>query len=114
MLLRIFLVLLMAAPAISLRAEPDAGEGGKPQLIRHVTPVYPPEAKQAGIEGRVELEAIIAKDGRIRAVNALDGEPVLTAAATAAVKQWQYRPVVLNGKPVEVVTRITVNFELPK
>jgi TonB family protein len=114
MLLRICLVLLLVAPAISLAGGPDGSGDGKPQITKHVRPVYPPEAKQAGIQGKVELEAVVSRDGTVRSVNVLNGEPVLADAATAAVKQWEYQPVLHDGEPVEVITRITVNFVLAK
>lgn len=75
---------------------------------------YPEEARQAGIQGTVLLEAIIGKDGTVvnyRVVNTL-AHPFLLKAAAEAVKQWRYEPTLLNGEPVEVVTTVTVNFRL--
>jgi TonB family protein len=69
-------------------------------------PVYPAEAN--GVEGEVRLEAVIGKDGRIRSVDVRSGHPVLANAALAAVRQWVYRPLMVNGIPVEVVTDIDV------
>ncbi len=81
-------------------------------LIRKVMPEYPAIAKQEHVEGAVQLEAVIGKDGSVKNVKALGGNPLLVRAATDAVKQWKYKPYVLNGQPVEVDTNITVNFKL--
>ena len=81
-------------------------------LIHKVTPVYPPLARQARIQGTVRFTAIIGKDGTIQNLQLVTGHPLLVAAAQEAVKQWQYKPTLLNGEPVEVVTQIDVNFTL--
>ena len=81
-------------------------------LISHPTPVYPPLAKQARIQGTVKLQAIIAKDGSIAQLEVISGHPLLVASALDAVRQWRYRPTLLNGEPVEVVTTIDVVFTL--
>jgi protein TonB len=81
-------------------------------LIRKVTPQYPPLAKQARVQGTVRFQAIIGKDGTIQNLQVISGHPLLVPAATDAVKQWLYRPTLLNGEPVEVVTQIDVNFTL--
>jgi protein TonB len=81
-------------------------------LIRKVTPQYPPLAKQARVQGTVRFQAIIGKDGTIQNLQLISGHPLLVPSATDAVKQWLYRPTLLNGEPVEVVTQIDVNFTL--
>ncbi len=81
-------------------------------LIYAPSPIYPPLAKTARLQGTVVLEAIISKDGRISSLNVISGHPLLIRAAIDAVKQWRYRPTLLNGEPVEVETTITVNFRL--
>jgi protein TonB len=81
-------------------------------LIRKVTPVYPPLAKQARVQGTVRFSAIIGKDGAIQNLQLVSGHPLLVPAATEAVKQWVYKPTLLNGEPVEVITQIDVNFTL--
>lgn len=81
-------------------------------LISQPRPVYPPEAKQAGIQGTVQLSAIIDREGRIEHLEVISGHPMLAPAALEAVKQWVYRPTLLNGQPVEVQTQIDVNFTL--
>jgi TonB family protein len=81
-------------------------------LISHPAPVYPAEAKAAGLAGKVSLQALIGPDGHVETLNVLSGDPILADAAQQAVKQWVYKPTLLNGKPVEVVTTIEVNFTL--
>jgi protein TonB len=81
-------------------------------LITKITPPYPPLAKQARIQGTVELSAIIGKDGRVQDLKVVRGHPLLVQSALEAVKNWIYRPTMLNGEPVEVSTTIDVNFTL--
>lgn len=83
-------------------------------LMKRVPPTYPPSARQARIEGSVEVLASIGKDGSITGVQVLSGPPILARAATDAVKQWKYKPYLLDGQPVEIQTQITVNFKLPQ
>lgn len=83
------------------------------KLVHKVAPVYPPEAKQKGIQGSVFLQAVILKDGRMGAVEVLSSpDESLSNAATEAVQQWTYQSTLLNGNPIEVITRITINFTL--
>jgi protein TonB len=77
-----------------------------------VEPQYPPLAKQAHIQGTVVLHAVIGKNGHVQGLQVVSGHPMLTASAINAVKQWQYKPYMLNGQPVEIDTTITVNFTL--
>lgn len=81
-------------------------------LTKKVMPQYPQLARQAHIQGAVQLAAVISKDGTIENLQVISGHPLLTQAAMQAVKQWRYKPYVLNGQPVEVDTTITVNFTL--
>jgi protein TonB len=81
-------------------------------LVRRVNPVYPPLARQARIQGVVILQAQISKDGNIENLQLISGHPMLAPAAIDAVKQWKYRPYLLNGEPVEVETQVQVNFTL--
>src|ERR1700737_3906776 len=83
-------------------------------LIKKVQPLYPANALRMHVEGAVELQATVGKSGNIVTVNTLTGDPVLARAAKEAVLQWQYKPYLLNGEPVEIQTQITVNFKLPK
>jgi periplasmic protein TonB len=81
-------------------------------LIHDVAPQYPPEAGRERIQGTVVLMAEIAKDGTVRNVRVESGLPLLAQAAIDAVKQWRYKPYLLNGEPVEVDCHITINFAL--
>jgi TonB family protein len=81
-------------------------------LISKVSPVYPPLAKQARIQGVVHLTAIIGRDGAVQNLEVISGHPLLVPPAIDAVKQWIYKPTLLNGNPVEVITQIDVNFTL--
>jgi TonB family protein len=82
-------------------------------LVKEIPPVYPPSARQMQVEGTVELLATISKTGNISAVKVVSGNPQLTHAAADAVKQWKYKPYLLNGEPVEIQTQVTVKFSLP-
>ena len=81
-------------------------------VVSKVPPQYPAVAREAGIQGAVHLHAIIDTAGNIKSLDLIDGEPSLANSAMEAVKQWKYKPYLLNGRPVEVDTQITVNFEL--
>jgi protein TonB len=81
-------------------------------LIRKVPPAYPPLARQARIQGVVILQAQISKEGAIENLQLISGHPMLAPAAIEAVKQWKYKPYLLNGEPVEVDTQVQVNFTL--
>jgi protein TonB len=81
-------------------------------LIHDVTPQYPPEAGRARLEGAVVLLAVIGTDGSVKDVRVESGLPILAQAAIDAVKQWRYKPYMVDGDPVEVDSRITINFTL--
>jgi periplasmic protein TonB len=81
-------------------------------LIHDVAPQYPPEAGRARIEGTVVLLAVIGTDGSVKDVRVENGLPILIQAAIDAVKQWRYKPYLVDGEPVEVDSRITINFTL--
>lgn len=90
--------------------------GGRAQvtkLINAPAPDYPPLAKQARVQGTVRSTVLIGTDGRVRNVQVDSGHRLLVAAAVEAVKNYTYQPTLLNGKPVEVVTEVDVNFTLP-
>jgi protein TonB len=82
------------------------------RLVHRVEPKYPPLARSAGIEGKVVLRAIIAKDGTIQSLEVLSGHPLFIEAAREAIGQWRYQPTLLSGVPVEVETQITVVFSM--
>jgi len=96
-------------PAIRVRVSQGVSVG---RLTNMVEPVYPPLARNARVQGQVVLTAIISKDGTIQDVRVLGGHPLLVQAALDAVRQWRYKPYLLNGEPVEVETTVTVNFTL--
>jgi protein TonB len=81
-------------------------------IVTQTRPVYPPLARQARIQGTVTLHAIIDKDGRVAQLEVVSGHPLLVQAALDAVKQWRYKPTLLNGDPVEVDTTIQVTFTM--
>jgi protein TonB len=83
-------------------------------LIRRIEPVYPTIPRQVGRSGKVELHAIIAADGSIQSLEAVDGDPMFFSSALDAVRQWRYRPTILNGVPVEVDTHITVIYSMQR
>ena len=82
------------------------------RLIYGPKPPYPPLAITAHVEGRVRMQAIIAPDGTINSLQVMSGPPLLINAARDAVSRWRYQPTLLNGKAVEVITEIDVNFML--
>jgi TonB family protein len=83
-------------------------------LYKKIAPSYPQNALRMHIEGKVELLATISKEGNITHVKVLSGDSQLARAANDAVKQWKYKPYLLNGEPVEIQTQVTVNFKLPR
>jgi TonB family protein len=84
------------------------------KLVKDVPPVYPPLASQARIQGTVRFNVVIDANGRVKNPVLVSGHPLLVEAAAAALKQREYQPTLLNGKPVEVVTQADVNFKLPR
>ena len=81
-------------------------------LIHRVEPAYPPLARAARVQGEVVLSAVIDVNGQITNLQLVSGHPMLVPSAIAAVRQWRYKPYLLNGTPVEVETTITVIFSL--
>ena len=81
-------------------------------IINKVSPVYPDVARTSRVQGQVVLRAVIGKDGSVENLQVISGHPMLTQAALDAVKQWKYRPYILQGRPVEVETQVTVIFQL--
>ena len=100
------------SPSSAVQRIRVGGEVQAHNLITKVIPIYPPDAKRNGIEGTVRFHVIIGKDGRIANLQLISGDSRLVDAARDAVRQWVYRPTLLNGQPVEVVTIIDVNFKL--
>ncbi len=83
-------------------------------VLEKVQPVYPSMAIQLRLQGVVLLRTIVGVDGRIKELVVESGHPLLVPAAVAAVRQWRYRPTILNGKPVEVVAPVWVHFTLAR
>jgi TonB family protein len=86
------------------------GNMAKANLIHKVDPIYPAEAAAAHIEGEVLLHIVVTTDGAIKELNLVKGDPILARAAVEAVKQWRYKPTLLNAKPVEVDSTVSVIF----
>jgi protein TonB len=104
------------AQPIARTPRPEAVRvGGSVQqamLLRQPMPIYPPLARAARVSGKVVLAAVIAPNGTVQKLQLQSGPPLLVEAALKAVRQWIYKPTMLNGEPVEVITEITVNFTL--
>jgi periplasmic protein TonB len=101
--------MLKPPPPQKLRVSSGVAQG---MLVYQLKPQYPRLAMQARIQGTVVLQAVIGKDGSVQDLRLVSGHPMLAPAAIEAVKQWRYRPYMLNGEPVEVDTQINVNFSL--
>jgi TonB family protein len=97
------------SPPSRIRIASNVVEG---QRLRDVAPVYPDLARQAGVQGAVRLNIVIDKQGHVSNISVISGHPLLIPAALDAVKQWEYKPTLLNGQPVEVATEVSVPFVL--
>jgi TonB family protein len=86
------------------------GSIAAPTKIKNVAPVYPDDARAAGIQGVVILEAVIDEAGAVSSARVLRSIPLLDGAALDAVRQWQFTPTLLNGVPVSVMMTVTINF----
>jgi protein TonB len=82
--------------------------------VNKVLPVYPADAKKARIQGTVVLQAVVGKDGNVENLRVLSGPSQLQQSALDAVRQWTYKPYLLNGDPIEVKTTVNVNYSLGK
>ena len=83
-------------------------------LVRKVTPEYPADAKQLGVQGTVRIRTLLGLDGKVKHLSVQSGPPELVESALEAVRQWEYRPTLLNGKPVYVLTQIDITFTLSR
>ena len=88
---------------------PDVMEG---RILHRFMPEYPQEAKQAGLQGRVELDAIVGTTGNVEQLKPISGPEALTQAAMDAVRWWRYQPYMVNGQPVVVETTVELDFRL--
>jgi periplasmic protein TonB len=102
----------MAVPKVAVQRVRVSQGVTQGMVLHKVQPTYPPLARTARVQGSVLLAAVIGKDGTIQNLHVISGHPLLTQAALEAVRQWRYRPYILNGEPVEVDTQVTVNFTL--
>jgi periplasmic protein TonB len=103
------------ALAVALAQDKPIRVGGnvaQANRISSVAPVYPPEAKQKGIQGTVRLDVTIDNEGHVSQLTATSGPAELIQSAIDAVRQWVYRPTLLNGEPVTVLTTVDVNYTL--
>jgi protein TonB len=103
---------IMPAAAVPVSRPISISHISEGNLVRKILPTYPPLARTARLQGQVVLQAVINKQGIIENLKVLAGHPMLVPAAIEAVRQWRYRPYILNNEPVEVETQITVNFSL--
>jgi len=110
-LLLISLASLAAAQVVAQRVRVSSGVASG-LVLSKVDPLYPPLARQARIQGTVVLQVIINRDGDVDNLQLISGHPMLAPAAITAVKQWKYKPYLLNGEPVMVETQVQVNFQL--
>ena len=94
--------------------EPFRVGGGirPPAKIVNADPVYPPEAREARVQGVVIMEATISRTGEVSDVEVLRSVPLLDEAAVAAVRQWRYEPTLVDGEPVSILMTVTMNFRL--
>ena len=83
-------------------------------LLRRIEPEYPEAARQQQIQGPVVLDVHISQECAVQDVNVVSGPPLLAQASTEAVRQWRFKPHLVGGRPVEMQTRVTLNFRLPK
>jgi TonB family protein len=98
-------------PAGVLELSPEVAEGS---LLYRVEPEYPAEARRQQMQGSVVLDVRMGRNGTVQEVKVASGQAVLADAAMAAVKQWRFKPRVVKGQPVEMQTKVILNFRLPK
>ena len=111
-------VIYRSPPAEEQNASPrpafdPSGDISATRLIHRVEPEYPVDARDKHVQGIVTLDVQIAGNGAVRSVAVVEGNPVLGEAAIEAVRQWRYRPYSVDGRPVEMQTRVTIRFSLP-
>lgn len=116
MFIRLYLIDDAATKGAVQAVNPDrlriGGNAQATKIVMKVTPIYPPLAKQAKVQGVVSMNAVIDKEGHVSELELISGHPLLVDSAISAVRQWVYTPTLLNGQPVEVVTQIDVNYTL--
>jgi TonB family protein len=106
---------LLSGPVTLPKFGTPISQGVREGAIEHqVTPIYPRQAIPLRLEGPVVLDATVSENGQLEDVKVVSGHTMLAQAAIDAVRQWRYRPYLLNGKPVRMQTKITVNFKMPR
>ncbi|MEA2344383.1 MAG: bla regulator protein blaR1 [Thermoanaerobaculia bacterium] len=112
---RLSIVALLLLVSMVANAQPyhSGGDVKAPVAIHRVEPLYPDEARQAGISGIVILETLVDRNGVVKDVRVLKPLPFgLSEAAVDAVRQWRFKPGTKNGEPVDVISNLTINFML--
>src|SRR5262249_16764881 len=100
-----------AAPPMSSKP-PVGGQLQPPRLINSTRPIYPQAARVERIQGSVMLDALVDENGKVVQTQVISGPVPLQAAAQESVRNWRYQPAQLNGQPISVHTRVSVNFAL--
>jgi protein TonB len=90
------------------------GETLESYVIRKVPAVYPVLARQARIEGVVVLSIVVDEKGEVQDVKAISGQPLLAKSAEDALRHWRFRPIILDGKPTAIESRVSMNFQFPR
>jgi TonB family protein len=103
-----------AASAVERVANAEPLASTEVNVLYRVEPDYPEAARVQQIQGSVVLEVLTAHDGAVQEVKLVSGEPLLAEAAIAAVRQWRFKPRVVQGQPIETQTRVVLNFRLPR
>ena len=104
----------MTPPPLSTTAiQRVSPEVAQANLVTSVPPAYPPLATAARVQGNVVLQVEISIQGVVQNITVLSGHPLLNEAAIQAVRKWTYKPLIVNGQSVPVITTVTVNFTLP-
>ena len=105
---------LSSIPVQFPAAGPRISDGVVEPILTHkIDPIYPAQARTQHLTGKVILSATIEDDGSIKKLSVVSGSPILSAAAETAVRQWHYRPAMLNGSPIVIQKEITILFTLP-
>jgi TonB family protein len=102
-----------SVPSAANSGQATARASSSSGLIHRVEPQYPPEARERHVQGSVVLNVQVQGGGTVGNIDVIQGDPLLTEAAVQAVRQWRYQPYLVDGRPVETQTQVTINFTLP-
>lgn len=83
-------------------------------VIKKVPAIYPPAARQAHIEGLVELTIVVNEKGEVKEVTPVSGNDLLARSAEQSLRQWRFKPIFIDGKPARVESQVSLNFQLPR